>query len=490
MLEDIEPFGLTLLVAAAVVSAALLSNRISARLRIPAPAIFLLGAGAASDVVPSLQGIPISAVEQIVTVALALILFDGGMHIGWRRLRHAVGPVLVVGVVGTFLTAGAVALLAHLLFGFPWLVALLLGTALAPTDPAVVFSVLGSREVPGRAGVILEGESGANDPVGIALLVSLLTIGGDSGPGAVGSVLGTFALQMAVGAAIGIAGGWLLLQAMRRLPLPSEGLYPLRTLASSIALYGAATVAHGSGFLAVFVAGILIGDARAPFKGEIERFHSSLASLSEIVAFVVLGLTISLSTLGRRDAWLIGLALAALLAFVVRPLLVGALLLAVRLRIGERLFVLWSGLKGAVPVLLGTYVLVSRSVDNLLVYEVIFVVVAFSVIVQGGLVPTVAARCGVPMREVEPRPWSLGVRFRNRPEGVRRYLVAAGAPAAGRPIGDLDLGEDLWISLVIRHGQPVHVRGSTVLEAGDEVLVLADPEREEDPGLVFTGRRS
>ncbi|MGB8997296.1 MAG: cation:proton antiporter [Pseudonocardiaceae bacterium] len=487
MLNDIEPFGLTLLIIAAVGSVALLSNRISSWLRIPAPAIFLLGAAAASDLVPALAQISITVVEQVVTVALVLILFDGGMHIGWRQLRAAISPVLAVGVVGTFLTAGALAVFAHWLFGFPWLVALLLGTALAPTDPAVVFSVLGSREIRGRTGVIIQGESGANDPVGIALLVSLLTIGGATGFGAFGAVLGTFALQMAVGAAIGAAGGWLLLQAMRRLPLPSEGLYPLRTLAGSVALYGAATAAHGSGFLAVFVAGILIGDARAPFKGEIERFHSSLASLSEIVAFVVLGLTVSLSSLGQNRAWLIGLVLAVLLAFVVRPLVVGPLLLAVRLRTGERLFVLWSGLKGAVPILLGTYILGSGLAGNLLSYQVIFVVVAFSVIVQGGLVPIVAARCGVPMREVEPRPWSLGIRFRDRPEGVRRYLIGADAPARGRSIRDLGLGEDIWISLVIRHGQPLQVRADTVLEPGDEVIVLTDPQSEHDPAPVFTG---
>lgn len=134
--------------AAAVVSVALLSNRISTRVRVPAPAIFLLGAAGVSEVLAS--PLSIQAVEQIVTVALILILFEGGMHIGWRQLRHSVGPVVTVGVVGTFLTAGALAMVAHLLFGFSWPVALLLGTALAPTDPAVVFSVLGSREIQGR----------------------------------------------------------------------------------------------------------------------------------------------------------------------------------------------------------------------------------------------------------------------------------------------------------------------------------------------------
>ena len=483
VLDSIEPFGIVLLVAAGVVFAALLSNRIGARLRIPAPAIFLLGAAVASDLVPSLYSISIETVEQIVTVALVLILFDGGMGIGVRRLKVALAPVLVIGVVGTVLTAGALAVLAHVLFGLPWLLSLLLGTALSPTDPAVVFSVLGNREVRGRTGVIIEGESGANDPVGIALLLSLLSLGGVLDLGAVGSVAVTFVVQMVVGLAVGGGGGWLLLRVMRTVALPGEGLYPLRTLAVAIGLYGIATVLHGSGFLAVFVAGIVIGDASAPFKREIERFHSSLAGLAEIVAFVVLGLTVSLREVVDSGALFIGLVIAVLLAFVVRPLLVGPLLLAVRLSVGERVFVLWSGLKGAVPILLGTYVLASGTAPDRLVYDVIFVVVLFSVVVQGGLVPTVAARCGVRMREVTPRPWTLGVRLRDEPEGARRYTVASGAPAAGLSVREVHREYDVWISLVVREGRPVRVRPVTTLRAGDELLVLADPGA--DPGAAF-----
>jgi cell volume regulation protein A len=486
VVESIEPFGLVLLVAAVVVSLALLSNRISGWSRVPAPAIFLLVAAAASDLVPALGQVSIGTVEEIVTVALILILFDGGMGIGTARLRVAWAPVLVVGVLGTVLTAAAVAVLAHVLFGVAWQLALLLGTAVAPTDPAVVFSVLGSREVRGRAGVIIEGESGANDPVGIALMLSVLAVGADLDTGAIGDVLGTFALQMAVGAAVGAAGGWLLQWVMRRLSLPSEGLYPLRTLAISVGLYGLATVLHGSGFLAVFIAGILVGDLSAPFKREIERFHSSLAGLAEIVAFVVLGLTISLAEVVTTDTWWTGLVIAVLLAFVVRPLLVGPLLLLVRLTVGERVFVLWSGLKGAVPILLGTYVLGAGGDANRLVYEVIFVVVLFSVVVQGGLVPTVARRCRVQMEDVEPRPWALGVRVRDQPESGRQYRVGRGARAEGRTVSELHRSEDVWISLIVRDGSPVRVRPDTTLRAGDEVLLLVDPPGE--PGPAFESR--
>jgi cell volume regulation protein A len=489
-MSDVEHFALILLIMAAAVVVAVLSNRISERIRIPAPAIFVLAAAVASDIIPVLGQLSVTTVQRLVTVALAVILFDGGMHIGWRRFRPAAGAVVWVGVAGTFVTAAALAALAHLLFGLDWWVALLLGTALAPTDPAVVFSVLGRREVAGRSGTILEGESGANDPVGIALMASLLTAGQTAGLDAAGAVVGGFLLQLVVGAAVGVAGGVLLVGFMRRVPLPSGALYPLRVLASALAIYGAATVAHGSGFLAVFIAGILVGDARAPYKGEIERFHAALASLAEIVAFIVLGLTVGLHTLPDGGAWVIGLTLAVLLTFVVRPLLVGLLLLAVRLAWGERLFVLWAGLKGAVPILLGTFLLTAEVPDASRLYAVIFVVVAFSVLVQGGLVPTVAARLGVPMRTVEPEPWSLGVRFRREPRGLRRYLVVAGSPADGRAIGKLDLGEDAWISLVIRDGQLIPVQGSTTLRAGDEILALTDPEHTPDLAPVFTAPTS
>src|SRR5512132_1293196 len=449
-MSDVEHFALLVLVVGVAITGAVLSNRISERIRIPAPAIFLVAAAVASDLVPSLGQLSVTTVQRVVSVALAIILFEGGMHIGWRRFRTAAGPVVWVGVAGTFVTAAALATLAHWLFDLDWRAALLLGTALAPTDPAVVFSVLGRREVAGRSGTILEGESGANDPVGIALLASLLTVDPAAGPlAAAGSVAGQFLLQLAVGAVVGGAGGVLLVRFMRRVPLPSEGLYPLRVLAGALLIYGAATVARGSGFLAVFVAGILVGDARAPYKGEIERFHGALASLAEIVAFLILGLTIGLHTLPDSGALGIGLALAVLLTLVVRPLLVGLLLLPVRLAWGERLFVLWAGLKGAVPILLGSFLLTAGVPDASRLYAIVVVVVAFSVIVQGGLVPTVAARLGVPMRTVEPEPWSLGVRFRQEPRGLRRQVVVAGSPADGCRIADLEVGEDVWISSII-----------------------------------------
>ena len=202
---------------------------------------------------------------------------------------------------------------------------------------------------------------------------------------------------MAGGIAVGAAGAALLLPLMRRVPLPSPALYPLRVVAAAGVIYGAATLVHGSGFLAVFVAGILIGDRPLPHRREIDEFLASIGSLAEIAMFVALGLTINLTQLFDSNAWFEGLALAALLAFAIRPLVVGALLLPVRLDRGERLFVMWSGLKGAVPILLASLALIADVDDGTEIYGIVFVVVLFSVLVQGTLVPKVAERLNVPM---------------------------------------------------------------------------------------------
>jgi potassium/hydrogen antiporter len=485
--NDVEPFAIVVLVVAIALLAAVGSNRISERIGVPTPAIFLVAAAVASDVFPSLGGLSIEADQRIVTVALALILFDGGMHIGLARFRSIAGGVVWLGVAGTFVTAASMALAAHTLFDFGWRASLLLGTALAPTDPAVVFSVLGRREIRGRSGTLLEGESGANDPVGIALMIAILGAGG-GGFGAVASGVGQFVLQMAIGIGVGIAGGYLLLQVMRRVPLPNEALYPLQTIAFSMLIYGAATACYGSGFLAVFLAGIMVGDARAPYKREIERFATALSNLGEIVAFVVLGLSVSLGDVFTGGRVWTGVALAGLLILVVRPLLVGLVLLPVRLARGERVFALWAGLRGAVPILLGTYVLAEGITGAVRIYDIIFVVVTLSVVVQGGLVPVFARRFGVPMRVVEPEPWALGMRFRDEPEGLHRFFVGRGSAADGCAIEDLSLGETVWISMVSRRGRLVQVRGSTVLEAGDEVLALAEADAEADVSGLFAPR--
>ena len=394
-------FGLAVLLVAAALSAALLMSKLSARISIPSAAFFLLAAAIASDRFPALA-VSTPTVERIATVALIVILFDGGASIGRRRLRESLAPIASLGVLGTFATAGLAAVFAHWALGLTWITAGLLGAAVSPTDPAVMFSVLGDREIDGRTGTILEGESGANDPVGIALMLGMIELATHA-HGSFWIVVRVFGEQMAIGLALGVAGGAVEAQLLRRVALPSPGLYTVRTLALAGIVYGVATVAHGSGFLAVFVAGIVVGDVEAPFRDEIDVFQEGLAALAEVVVFVALGLTIDLGGLSLAR-WGEGLALAAFVALVARPAATAALLAPTRLRAGERLFVMWGGLKGAVPILLAAFALGRHVHDATRIYQTVFVVVLASVVVQGGTIAVAARRLGVEMRRVPPTP--------------------------------------------------------------------------------------
>jgi potassium/hydrogen antiporter len=397
-MHEVVHFGGIVLLVSGAFAVAVLANKVSERLRIPAAGLFLLAAAVASDIWTELaDALSIRDVERIAVVALIVILFDGGMRVGWTRFRESGVPIVSLGLVGTFATAGLMTVAARYLLDFSWETAGLLGAALAPTDPAVMFSVFGRKEIAGRTGTILEGESGANDPVGIALMLAAVSLA-QTDSTSVADAVGDFFLQIGVGIAVGIVGAYVLMVVLRRIVLPNPALYPLRTLAFAGVIYGVAAVAHGSGFLAVYIAGILIGDADIPAKRGIERFHTSLASLAEIVVFVALGLTIDLTALGDNHRWLDGLILAVVLAFLARPLAVGPLLLPARLTNGERLFVMWSGLKGAVPILLASFAVLGEVAKADRIYGIVFVVVAFSVLLQGATIPYAAARLRIPMR--------------------------------------------------------------------------------------------
>jgi cell volume regulation protein A len=475
-MTEITEFGAIVLAVSAAVFVALLGMRVADRVSLPYAAVFLVGAAVLSEAIPSLQdALAIEQVERLTVLALVIILFDGGLHIGLGRFRRSAGPILALGVLGTFLTAGVVALAAHHLLGFSWIESGLVGAAVAPTDPAVTFSVFGAREIRGRAGTILEGEAGTNDPVGIALMIGMIELAQED-DGNLSIVAGEFAVEMAIGLAVGIAGALLLLPVVRRVRLTGPALYPIRVLAGAGIVYGLAAVAGGSGFLAVFVAGIVLGDAAAPRKGEIEDFHSSLAGLAEIAAFVALGLTISLGDLDA-GSWADGLAIALILALVARPLAVLPLLLPARLHWGERLFIAWGGLKGAVPILLGALALLAEVEGASRLYGIVFVVVLFSVIVQGASIPYAARRLRIPFRRID-----------HDLAEVLEFVVRDDTFASGRRLGELPLGERAWIGVLIRDGRPQTIDDDVILEPDDRVHVYCQPEDVPALTRIFEGR--
>jgi potassium/hydrogen antiporter len=418
--------------------------------------------------VPSIgDAVSIRAVQRIAVVALIVILFDGGMKVGWHRFRSAVLPIGLLGTIGTAGTAALVAAFGHFLFGFGWILAWIVGAALAPTDPAVMFSVLRGRQLGGRASTVLEGESGINDAASIALVVAMLEYERATGPSLLVAAR-EFLLQIGVGVGVGVAAGAVVPFLLRRARFSSEGLYGIAAIVAAALAYGAASLARGSGFLAVFIVGVLLGAERTPHKGEIDRFSETLASFAEMTVFATLGLTIDLAALTGRGIVRDGLALALLLVIVARPFVVLLLLAPLRLRWGERLFIAWAGMKGATPILLAASAVLA-GFESERMYGIVAIVVLFSVIVQGVTVRPVADRLAIPMRGTASD--------RKEPVAARGFRVAGGSRAAGRALRDIPFGNHAWVTEIDRNGRRLTPRGRDVLHPGDYVVVRSDAVR-------------
>jgi cell volume regulation protein A len=483
-MPEIADFALLVLLVPGALVLAILSTRVADRLPVPAPVVFLVAAAIASDLWPGLgSALSMRTVERIAVVALVVILLNGGLDIGWGRIRRSAGPVLSAGIPGTFLTAAVVALAAHVLLGLSWTLSGIVGAALAPTDPAVVFSVLGRREIAGRSGTVLEGEAGVNDPAGIALMLGMIEVATHHDASLL-VILREFAVAMGLGLAFGFVAGRVVIGLLRRLRLSSEGLHPVLVLLLALVLYGITSIVDGSGFLAVFILGLLLADAAVPYKPQIERFSGALASLAEIVVFMALGLTIDLGSISG-EIWLHGIVLALVLAVVARPLMVLLTLTPFDLRRAELAFLAWSGLKGAVPILLAAFATLSGVDGAEAVYPLVFVVVLVSVAVQGGLVPRVARLLGIPMRELPSMPWQLSVPLEAEPEGVLEVTVERRSPAAGRRLDELGLDQEEWISTVIRDGAAQRPDAGLELAPGDRVYLHAAPERQDELAARF-----
>ena len=474
-MSEITDFGVVMLAVSSALFVALLCMRLADRASLPYAALILVVTALVASASTYVQSaLSVEEVQNLATVALVVILFDGGLQIGAARFRRSLRPILGLGVLGTFLTAGLIALAARYVLGFSWIEAGLVGAAIAPTDPAVTFSVFAGKEIRGRSGTILQGEAGMNDPVGIALMIGMIELSQED-DGSFWIVVREFAVEMTIGLAVGIAGALLARPILSRLRLPGLALYPIRVLAAGGLVYGAAAVAGGSGFLAVFVAGVLLGDASVLRKGEIESFLSSVGVLAEIAVFIALGLTITEADLGF-DTWVDGIVLAVILAFFARPLAVLPLLLPERLTRGERLFIAWGGLKGAVPILLGALALLAGVDGASGLYGIVFIVVLFSVIVQGSSMPYVARWLRIPLRRVD-----------HDLAEVREFVIAERSFANGKRIRELPLGERAWLGVLIRDGTPRAIDDKLVLASGDRVHVYAQPEDGAALERIFTG---
>ena len=465
-LHTIEP---AMVFVGGLVAVAILATRLSARLGVPALILFLAtGMLAGSDGPGGVWFDDPRLTWSVGILALAILLFAGGLETEVKQVRPVLGPGLVLATVGVGVSTGATAAFDHLVLGRPWAEGLLLGAIVSSTDAAAVFGVLRASglRLRGRIQPLVEMESGSNDPMAIFLTLAAtgFLAGDEIG---VGSVAVGFVLQMGVGVLFGLAGAWAIPRAVDRLSVAQEGLYPVFTLALALALFGLTALAGGSGFLAIYVAGIGVASAPLVHRRAILRFHDAIAWLAQIGMFVLLGLLVFPSHLVEVAGE--GLLLGLFLLFVARPLAVVASLTPFGVPWREQAMVAWVGLRGAVPIVLAIWPRVLGVPGAETVFDLVFFVVVLSVLAQGGTLPFVARRLGV----VEPAPAPGGPDLlAGDVHGADVLTAEVGAALADRRILDLGLPPGALVVSVERDGMVIVPQGRTVLRGGDVLRVV------------------
>lgn len=448
------------------------SSKFSARLGMPMLVLFLaVGMLAGSE---GLGGIPFedySLANSVGSVALVLILFDGGLRTSLASLRLAWRPALSLATVGVLLTSVLTGLAAMWILDVPLLYGMLLGGIISSTDAAAVFSILRTSGVklPERLAATLEVESGSNDPMAIFLTLGLVGIITGTASSAAALFL-LFLLQFGVGAAVGIGMGRVAAWAINYMNLDYPGLYPLLALAFSLLVFGLAAVLGGSGFLAVYLAGIVLGNSPIVFRRGIRFFHDAAAWLGQIVLFVMLGLLSFPSRLLAVAGS--GLLIALVLILVARPLAVTISVFPFGFRLRELAFISWVGLKGAVPITLATFPLMAGIPGSEALFNVVFFVVLVSAITQGWSL-TLVARWLKLARPADPAPpVSVEINALRHVDGeIVEYTVAPTARVAGQPLRNLALPDEVVVTLIVRGEKVIIPRGATVLQPGDHVFV-------------------
>jgi cell volume regulation protein A len=466
-----------LLGLAVILLLSVLASKVSDRFGIPALVLFLaLGMLAGSDGPGGIYFDDPALAEFLGAAALALILFSGGLDTNGRDIRPVLKYGLTLATLGVLFTALLFGVFAHFFLGLPWLESLLLGSIVSSTDAAAVFSVLGSRNfsLKGQLKPLLELESGSNDPMAALLTVGFVQMLTEPDLSPAALVL-LFGLQMPLGVVAGYVMGKGIVFLVNRLKLGYEGLYPVLTLALVLLTYSLTNVIGGSGFLAVYLAGILVGNQEFLHKRSLLRFHDGMAWLMQIAMFLTLGLLVFPSRLVPVIGW--GLLAAAWLLFVARPLGVFLCLWPTALRKSEKVFIAWVGLRGAVPIVLATFPLLAKAPHAELIFNMVFFVVLTSVLVQGTSLPFVARWLHLDVPKKPPRVFPLEY---NPVSGLKSELkeltVPADSPVAGQSLVALHLPAEFLIVLIARGNEYLVPSGGTTLAAGDTLLVLADGE--------------
>ena len=477
-----------LLIGALLIIISIIFAKLFHNIGIPTLLIFIVvGMLAGSEGIGGIYFNDAILARSIGTIALVLILFAGGLDTKWSESKVLFKPALTLATIGVFMTAILVGLCVMLVFKTSFLWGFLVGSIISSTDAAAVFSILrtGNLGLKGKVKPLLELESGSNDPMAIFLTlgtIDLLLLPN----GSIFHVFLIFFLQLGVGAVLGFIGGKLMIYLINRLNFFYEGIYPVFALAISVLIYSFTAFIEGSGFLAVYIAGIILGNGQFVHKKTLFRFFDSLSVLSQITMFVTLGLLVYPSDLVPIMG--IGLLLSAVLIFIARPVSVFITLIPFKFNRREKLFISWVGLRGAVPIILATFPLIAGVTNSRLIFDVVFFIVLTSALLQGGSINLIAKLLN--LAKPIPKKIFIPLEFtadNDNDTELIEIFVPHHSSAKDKQIVDLNFPEDTRIVLIIRDDKNIIPSGGTVLEDGDLLLLLANKKNKEFIKEIFSG---
>jgi cell volume regulation protein A len=479
---------IALAIASVILLVAILTSKLAARSGVPVLLLFLaFGMLLGSEGLAGIHFDNPALTQSVGVVALVVILFSGGLGTRWQEVAPVVKEGLLLSTIGVALTALSVGLFAAWVLQLTMLQGFLLGAIISSTDAAAVFSVLRGRGLKLRPKVksILELESGSNDPTAVLLTIGAIQlITGEMGSPL--ELLPLFALQMSIGAILGVLFGRLALMAVNRLGLEYDGLYPVLTLSLMLLTYGATTILQGNGFLAVYIAGLVMGRRDFIHRRSLIGFHDGLAWLMQIIMFLTLGLQVFPSQVAAIVPQ--GLLIAGFLIVVARPISVFIGLLPVKMDLRERVLISWVGMRGAAPIILATFPLVAGLESASLIFNVVFFVVLASVTLQGTTISFASRRLGLiddtqaADRKLLPQLMDQG----NFQDNLLEINLDTHCSVIGRQVLDLNLPPDVLLMLIHRQGEVVVPRGATRLEQNDRLLLLTTPETRESVVSLLT----
>lgn len=464
-----------LLVCSLVLLIAVAAVRISSRSGLPSLLVYLaIGVAMGQDGIGDIRFDDAELVQVIGYAALVVILAEGGLGTKWKEAKPALPAASALALAGVAVSVGVTAAGAHYLTGLEWRQALIVGAVVSSTDAAAVFSVLRRIPLPSRIVGTLEAESGFNDAPVVILVVAFSTAGPIEHWYA---LLGEIALELVIGAAIGLAVGWLGSLGLRHVALPASGLYPIAVMSIAVAAYAAGAMAHGSGFLAVYLASMVMGNARLPHWPATRGFADGLGWLAQIGMFVLLGLLVTPHELG--DDILPALVIGLVLTMVARPLSVVLCLMPFRVPWQEQALMSWAGLRGAVPIVLATIPMVEGVDGSRRIFNIVFVLVVVYTLVQGPTLPWLARKLRLGKGDEAA---DLGIESAPL-ERLRGHLLSVTIPEGskmhGVEVSELRLPTGAAVTLVVRDGKSFVPLPTTGLRRGDELLVVAtDPVRD------------